>query len=182
MTLIEEVAEGFVHTVLKDHPIMLYQLDDELSEFISNNKEIERKLYANSSELREYLKSPRGQQISAEINQEVISQADVLLKKGELPYRHPKTTFYTESEIFADNLLLYHLVHLVLRNENTRVRRMHEIEEEEMDHPTIPNMWIYHKDSDLDGVLDYIKEEYDAQIKFDEQFEEGEEDEGDSYK
>ena len=32
----------------------------------------------------------------------------------------------------------------------------------------IPNIWIYHKDSDLDEVLDYIKEEYDAQIKFDE--------------
>ena len=45
---------------------------------------------------------------------------------------------------------------------------MHEIEEQEQEHPIIPNTWVYHKDSDLDEVLNYIKQEYESLIKFDE--------------
>jgi hypothetical protein len=34
MTLIEKVAEDFRHTVSKDYPINLYQLDEALLEYI----------------------------------------------------------------------------------------------------------------------------------------------------
>ena len=59
-----------------------------------------------------------------------------MFDKGKLPYGYPDTTEYTESEIFNENLPLYYLVHLVLKNDNTiRMRRMHEIEEKELESP-----------------------------------------------
>jgi hypothetical protein len=127
-------------------------------------------------ELQEYLKSPNGKEMDATINEEVLSKANVLLNKGKLPYGYPDMTEYTENEILTDNLPLYYLVHLVLRNDNTRARRMHEIEQEELDHPVLPNTWAYHKDSNLDEILDYIKDRYDFFIQF-EEFEEEEQEE-----
>ena len=81
MTFIEKVAEDFVQTVLKDYPVMLYQLHEVLSKYISDNEEIEQKLDENSLELSEYLKSPNGKQMDVKINQEVLSKANVLLNK-----------------------------------------------------------------------------------------------------
>jgi hypothetical protein len=37
-TLIEKVAEDFIQTVVKDRPVFLYELDKELSRYISDNK------------------------------------------------------------------------------------------------------------------------------------------------
>jgi hypothetical protein len=37
---------------------------------------------------------------------------------------------------------------------------MHEIEEEGLD-VGLPNEWVYHKDSDRDEILNYIKDGYD---------------------
>ncbi|HEY6885218.1 MAG TPA: hypothetical protein VI278_14380 [Nitrososphaeraceae archaeon] len=68
--LIEKVAEDFVQTILKDHPVMLYELDRELSEYITNNEQIDKKLKDKSLELREYHSSSQGYQMDARINQE----------------------------------------------------------------------------------------------------------------
>ncbi len=76
MTLIEKV-EDFIQTVLKDRPVMLHQLHQEISEYITDNKEIERKLYENALELDDYLRSPNGNEMDAIINQEVMSKANV---------------------------------------------------------------------------------------------------------
>jgi hypothetical protein len=55
---------------------------------------------------------------------------------------------------------MYYLVHLVLKNDNVRIRTMHEIEEEGLD-VGLPNEWVYHKDSNRDEILNYIKDGYD---------------------
>jgi hypothetical protein len=39
---------------------------------------------------------------------------------------------------------------------------MHELEESEQDDPIMPNKWIYHKNSDLNEVLNYIRNVYDG--------------------
>ena len=76
--LIEKVAEDFVQTTLKDHPVMLYELDTAISEYITNNEQIDKKLKDNSLELREYLSSAQGYQMDARINQEIISESEML--------------------------------------------------------------------------------------------------------
>jgi hypothetical protein len=74
--LIEKVAEDFVQTILEDHPVMLYELDRELSEYITNNEQIDKK----SLELREYRSSSQGYQMSARINQEIMSESEQCMK------------------------------------------------------------------------------------------------------
>jgi hypothetical protein len=39
---------------------------------------------------------------------------------------------------------------------------MRELEEAEQDDPIMSNKWIYHKNSDLNEVLEYIRNLYDS--------------------
>jgi len=47
------------------------------------------------------------------------------------------------------------------RSNKARIRKMHEIEQAELDDPVMPNKWIYHKDAPLKNVLNYILHEYE---------------------
>ena len=72
----------------------------------------------------------------------------------------PDTTLLAHVESIEDPLI-YQLTHLVLRSNKVRIRKMHELEEAELDDPILPNKWIYHKDTPLKNVLNYILHEYE---------------------
>ena len=96
--------------------------------------------------------------VDARINQEIISESEMLNTQGAFPYGYLSTVEYTT--MLADDLIMYYLVHLVLKNDNVRIRTMHELEEEGLD-VGLPNEWVYHKDSNRDEILNYIKDGYD---------------------
>ena len=72
----------------------------------------------------------------------------------------PDTTLLAHVESIEDPLI-YQLTHLVLRSNKVRIRKMHELEEAELDDPILPNKWIYHKHAPLKNVLNYILHEYE---------------------
>jgi hypothetical protein len=106
----------------------------------------------------------RPQKLSGTSHQE-LSAADILLNKKAFSYGYLNTTEYTEN--LEEDQTLYYLVHLVLKNNNVRTKRIDKIEEE-LDDPVIPNIWVYHKDSDWDKVLEHIKNIYDLLRREDE--------------
>ena len=57
-----------------------------LQQPLYNNEQIAKKLKDNSLELREYLSSPQGYQMDARINQEIISESEMLNTQGAFPY------------------------------------------------------------------------------------------------
>lgn len=48
-----------------------------------------------------------------------------------------------------------------MTSDKVRMRKMDELEIAEQEDPLMPNEWIYHKNSDYNKVLEYIREEYD---------------------
>jgi hypothetical protein len=50
---------------------------------------------------------------------------------------------------------------LVLRSKKVRIRPMPELEEAELEDPIMPNKWIYHKDTPIKNILNYILHEYE---------------------
>jgi hypothetical protein len=57
---------------------------------------------------------------------------------------------------------------LVIRSSKARIRNMCELVEAEQDDSIIPDKCVYHKDQNLDAVLNHIRVEYDELRREDE--------------
>jgi hypothetical protein len=190
-TRLEKIADDFIETYLRDHPVMIYSLDTELEEYIENIQELKNSITAN--EIRqEYSKSKKKKTIDEEINNELINAGDKIHDKIHnieeqslnAPYRlsdshndeeSPDTSLlqYMQS---APDPLIYDLMQLVVRNHKIRIRTMHELEDIEQEDLIMPNKWIYHKDLSLSKMKKYIVDYNDTLRKEDEREEKEEED------
>jgi hypothetical protein len=159
ITRLEKIANNFIETYLRDNPVMIFSLDTELESYTEDIEELNDEK-SRTEILREYLKNKTNDE---EINSELINAADKAL--------NPSYNNNYEEEMPDDNLLyymqniedhiIYELAQLVLRSDKVRIRTMHELEEAQQDDPIMPNKWIYHKNSDLNEVLNYIRNVYD---------------------
>lgn len=63
--------------------------------------------------------------------------------------------------------LIYDLRQLIIMNNRTIVKTMHELVKTDQHDPYSPNDWIYHSDWDIKDVLNYVRNYYDIQRKED---------------
>jgi hypothetical protein len=162
-TELEIIADDFIEDYLLNNPVMVYSLDAFLEEWIADHrKELE---VNNNLTLEEILSQHlRIRSNDKEIDNEIINAAEKVLNAatsdssgdGEMP----DTTLIAQVESIEDPLI-YQLTHLVLRSNKVRIRAMHELEEAELEDPVIPNKWVYHKDTPIRNVLNYILHEYE---------------------
>jgi hypothetical protein len=185
VTMLEKIADNFVNTVLKNHPIMAYELHSALEDYAANVEEFRRN-GRREEILLEYLKNKTNDD---EINDELINALEKGINAGNniintiknnsdnliIPKPDEEmldSTFMAYTHSITDPVI-YELMHLVIRNSKVRIRDMHELVETEQDDPIIPDKWIYHKNWNLDKVLNYIRNENDVLRKEDDR-EEGE--------
>ena len=57
-TRLEKIADDFIETYLRGHPVMIYSLNTELEEYVENIKELKNNATADEI-LKEYLKSKK---------------------------------------------------------------------------------------------------------------------------
>jgi hypothetical protein len=142
ITRLEKIANNFIETYLRDNPVMTFSLATELESFTEDIEELNDEK-SRAEILTEYFKNKTNDE---EINSELINAAGRDLLE------------YMES---IEDHVIYELAQLVLRSDKVRIRTMHELEEAQQDDPIMPNKWIYHKNSDLKDVLNYIRDVYD---------------------
>jgi hypothetical protein len=133
---------------------MVFSLETELQDHIENIEELNDEKMLNEI-LSEYLKNKTNDE---EIDAELINAADKLDATDE---ERPDLDLLVDMQSIEDPIT-YELAQLVLRSDQVRIRTMHELEEAGLEDPILPNKWIYHKDSDLNEVLEYIVNEYDS--------------------
>jgi hypothetical protein len=178
-TRLEKIADDFIETYLRDHPVMIYTLDTELKEYIQNIEELKNIISVNEI-LREYSKSEKKKTIDEEIINELIDAGDkthdIAQKLRNASYtlsddyndeEYPDTSLLEYMQSVADPLIC-ELMQLVVRSHKIRIRTMHELEVIGQEDPWMPNKWIYHKDLSLEKVLKHIVDFNDMFRKEDE--------------
>jgi hypothetical protein len=167
MTRFEKNADNFIETVLRDRPIMIYDIVSEVEEYIATIDDFKEN---NSKMLLDYFKNKTNQE---EINNEIMNALNYSDKQLEEANNiSPEDNNYNMDADAPDLVLIeyigsipdpiiYELIQLIVRSNKVRIRTMHELVEAGLDDPFIPDKWIYHKDWRLDEVLDYIRKELD---------------------
>jgi hypothetical protein len=156
-TRLEKIADDFIENYLRDNPVMIYSLDKQLEDYVQHTGGIEDKRDEISKE--HYRK--RG--FDKDVDNELINAAEKILNgttSDSYDNEMPDTTLIAQVESIEDPLI-YQLTHLVLRSTRVRIRTMHELEEAELEDPVMPNKWVYHKDTPIKNVLNYILHEYE---------------------
>ena len=173
-TRLEKAADGFIENYLRDHPIMVYELDNELKEYAEDVPELNDKIRLNEIML-EYMNSEKGKDIQEDVNSELINAEERVSNPSE-NYRNietPDTALLAHIQYVAQaDSVIGELMQLVTRSNKVRIREMKELKQAEQDDVYSPNKWIYHKDWNLSEVLNYIRNEYDQYRKIDEEEEE----------
>jgi hypothetical protein len=156
-TRLEKIADDFLEEYLRNNPVMIYSLENQLEDYVLNIEGINDKRDEISKE------HYRNRGLDKEVDNELINAAEKVLNAASDEYDDkeiPDTTLIAHVESIEDPLI-YQLTHFVLRSNKVRIRKMHELEEAELDDPILPNKWIYHKDAPLKNVLNYILHEYE---------------------
>jgi hypothetical protein len=134
---------------------MTFTLDIDLQDYMEDIDELNNEKTVTEI-LREYLESKTNDE---DINNELINAAEKPLDATDEERPDLDLLVYMQS---IEDPITYELAQLVLRSDKVRIRSMHELEEAEQDDPIMPNKWIYHKNSDLNEVLNYIRNVYDG--------------------
>jgi hypothetical protein len=146
---LEEIVDNFVEVYLKDHPVMILSLDTEIEDYLKG-EELDK---IKDRILLEYW----GRKADDRKTKERLNK----LNKGL--YEEPK-----DSELGDCNLLQYYMqsipdhfirevTQLVLSSNNVRIRRFEELEDANLEDPTMPNEWIYHKDMNSTEASEYVR-------------------------
>jgi hypothetical protein len=169
ITKLEELADRFIDSYLKDHPIMIYILDGELEEFLEDVEELKNQEYLNQI-LQDYFKTEKKKVIDQEIYGEIINAAEKVLNPSGEENDEDDYLNIPLLELMRScaDLLVYELMQLVVRDNKVRIREIHELEETQQEDPYSPNRWIYHKSWNLKKVLNYIRQYNEGITKNDE--------------
>jgi hypothetical protein len=195
MTRLEEIANLFIQSYMKGHPVKFDLLDNEIIDFIENIPELKNQSVVNGI-LQEYEKSNIKKVINERLTQEVIADGQRALENikeqenmseeqydtGTIREKSSETSklnhFYKEplnSEVLIylqrhEDIppLIYNLRLLIVLNDSVVVRNLHElIEADQYDFYT-PNIWIFDRSSNINDVLNYVRNYYDMLRKEDE--------------
>lgn len=157
MNLIEKIAGDFVQEVLKNHPVEIFLIEIDVSDFI-HEKEIS--VDQLNECLKQYLDSKNETiEIKKVINEKLLSTSKYLNRVDEV---YIDVIDYTQ--IIANNVetipdpIIRELVQLILSDERVKIRIMYEIEDMEQDDPWSSDIWLYHRDSNLDDVINHIRD------------------------
>jgi hypothetical protein len=195
MTKFEEIADLFVKGYVKDHPINFHSLDNELNEFLEGIQELKNPSTVNEIQ-QEYEKSNTKKIVDEKLTQEAIASGQRALenfkeqenesekqhngnmvpgKPSEIldyssTYQKPMNSAMLEylQSPSEGNSLVHNLKQLIIMDDNVIVRNLHELVEADQDDYFMPNDWIYHRDSDINDILNYVRNYYDKLRKEDE--------------
>lgn len=139
ITRLEELANRFIDTSLRDRPISIDSLDAELVEYVESVPELMNDHPLNNI-LQEYSKSERKKVIDEEINNELINAADKFSNPSgkEIDKDFPDSSLLVHIQS-SDDPLIYELMQLVVRNSKVRIREMVELAEFGQEDPCSPN-------------------------------------------
>ena len=88
-TRLEKAADRLIEDYLRDHPIMVYGLDNELKEYAEDVPELNDKIRLNEIML-EYMNSEKGKDIQEDVNSELINAEERVSNPSE-NYRNIET-------------------------------------------------------------------------------------------
>jgi hypothetical protein len=157
MNLIEEIADDFVQEVLKDHPVEIFLIEIDTSDFIDDKK-------ISADQLNELLKQ------HLDSKKETIDMKKVIHEKlqSTSKYQSRVDEVYKDvldyTQIIANTVetipdpIIRELVQLLLGDERVKIRIMYEIEDMEQDDLWSSNIWLYHRDSNLNDVINHIRD------------------------
>jgi hypothetical protein len=151
---LEKIADDFVEIYLKEHPVMIYSLDNEIEEYVEN----EGLSKIRDDILREYLEIKTNDRkiIDERIN---ILDKTVYVRDNKSKLGNSILLLeYTQS--IADPLI-QELTRLVITSNKVRMRSFEELEDVKLENSIMPNEWIYHKQMNSTEVSDYVLQYYD---------------------
>jgi hypothetical protein len=167
MNLIEKIADDFVQEVLKDHPIEIILIEIDVSDFIDDKNISADQL---NEHLKQHLDSKKENIDMKKVIHEKLLSTSKYQSKVDEEYRD--VIDYTQ--IIANNVetipdpIIGEIVQLLLSDERVKIRIMYEIEDMEQDDLWSSDIWFYHRDSNLNDVINYIRDLNDILRQYDE--------------
>lgn len=150
-TRLEKVADSFIESYLKDHPIMFYSLDTELEEYLDTEEKLTGASVINEI-LKQYRKSGKKTVVD-----ERIHCAEVLDPSGKKEPMNSDMSEFIQSPSEYSNPLIKDLRQLVIFEDKVRVSTIYELEEADQQDLFMPNEWIYHEGWNREDVLNYVR-------------------------
>jgi hypothetical protein len=156
VSLTGRVVDSFVQEVLRDYALEIDQIEIDVSDyledhFIKNKKMSREQLHEN---LKQQHNTDTNKNIEKVVHEKLLSTS-LNHDEGEI---RQSTKFIAATVGTITEPVIRELVQLVLRDDRVRIRRMYEIEERGLDDPLpfFSNVWLYHKDLDLNKIIEQI--------------------------